>query len=51
MKELQTIEEHILIRNTIGYDVIKDIDVCDMPNVIRFLRIIDNYLKMQRIDS
>ena len=51
MKELQTIEEHILIRNTIGYDVIKYIDVLDIPNVISFLIIIDNYLKMQHIDS
>jgi len=51
MNELQTIDEHILIRETVGYDVIKDIDVFDMPQVLQFLKICQNYTKMCGIDK
>jgi len=49
MNQLQTIDEHILIRETVGYNVISQIEVFDLPNVMQFLKICDNYLKMQRI--
>jgi hypothetical protein len=50
MNELQTINEHITIRNTIGYDLISKIDVCDVPNVLKFLKIVDNYINMSEIN-
>jgi len=50
MNELQTINEHITIRNTIGYDLISKIDVCDVPEVLKFLVIVDNYLNMSKIN-
>lgn len=49
MNELQTIDEHILIRKTCGYDAIKDIDVFDLPNVIQFLKICHNYQKIKNL--
>ena len=49
MNQLQTIDEHIIIRETVGYDVIKDIEVYDLPHVLQFLKICHNYLKMQSI--
>ena len=44
---MDIIEEHILIRETIGYETLNKIDVCDIPTIISFLRIIDNYVKMK----
>ena len=49
MEELQIIDEHIYIRETVGYDLIKDIEVYDIPNVIKFLKIVWNYQKMSNI--
>lgn len=50
MTELQTIEEHILIRETVGYDVISQVDVFDLPQVLQFLKICHNYQKMKNIE-
>ena len=44
--ELQTIDEHNLIRDTIGYNTIQQIEVSDLPNVLKFLKIVSNYSKM-----
>ena len=49
MRDLQTIEEHILIRDTVGYDVISKVDVFDIPQVLHFLKICNNYIKLQGI--
>ena len=51
LKELEIIEEHILIRDTCGYDVIAQANVCDIPQILHFLRICNNYVKLQRIDE
>jgi hypothetical protein len=40
----------MIIRNTIGYDLISEIDVCDVPNVLKFLKIVDNYINMSEIN-
>lgn len=50
MKDLQTIDEHTIIRETVGYDVISKIDVCYLPQVLQFLRICHNYQKMKNIE-
>jgi len=46
MKDYQIIDEHIIIRETVGYDILKDIEVSDIPNVLKFLKIIFNYKSM-----
>jgi hypothetical protein len=51
MKKIQTIQEHIVIRETCGYDVISQIDVFDLPQVLHFLNICHNYMKLKRIES
>jgi hypothetical protein len=49
MKWWDIIDEHTVIRETVGYDVLKDIDLADMPEVIKFLKICHNCIKMQNI--
>jgi len=49
MDELHIIDEHMVIRETIGYDGIKDIELYDLPQVIKFLQIVWNYQKMCKI--
>lgn len=46
MDDLKIIDEHIIIREIVGYDFIKDIEVWDLPSVLKFLKIIWNYDKM-----
>lgn len=48
MNALQIIDEHIIIRETVGYDFLKDISVEDLPTVIEFLRVVDNYNRMTK---
>ena len=47
----EIIDEHTVIRETCGYDMIKDVDVVDMPEVLHFLKICHNYTKMQTIQN
>lgn len=49
MDALQTIDEHTVIRETVGYDAIKGIEVYDLPQVIDFLQIVWNYQKMSNM--
>jgi predicted butyrate kinase (DUF1464 family) len=49
MKKLQIIEEHLLIRNTISYELISKLEVYDIPSVLHFLNIVQNYIKMDKI--
>jgi len=51
MDVLQTINEHMIIRETCGYDVIKNVEVYDIPNVMQFLTICWNYEKMSNIEK
>ena len=51
MSVLQTIDEHILIRETCGYDVIKDVEVYDVPSVLQFLKICQNYTKLKNLEQ
>jgi hypothetical protein len=47
MSVLQTIDEHLYIRETVGYDIIKEVPLEDMPTVINFLKIVYNYNRMK----
>jgi hypothetical protein len=49
MSILNTIDEHIVIRETIGYEGIKDIDILGIPSVLKFLKIVHNYQKIKKI--
>ena len=49
MKDLETIEQHIIIRETIGYKGLEKVDVIDIPELLRFLKIVLNYSKMKKI--
>jgi hypothetical protein len=49
MNAIQTIDEHIIIRDTVGYDGIKDIEIHDLPSVIEFLKIVHNYQRMNHL--
>jgi hypothetical protein len=49
MNALQTIDEHIIIRETVGYNGIKDVEVHDLPSVLEFLKIVYNYQRMNRL--
>ncbi len=51
MKDYETILHHELIRNTVGYDFISDIDLIDLPTVINFLEITLDYSKLDNIDK
>jgi hypothetical protein len=48
---LDIIDEHIIIRETVGYDAIKNIDPMDIPEIISFLKVVHNYIKMKNIEE
>lgn len=49
MKDYDIVHQHEVIRETIGYDSIKDVELYDLPEVIRFLTIVYNYNNMLKI--
>ena len=49
MKDTDIINHHMIIRETIGYDCIAQIDEFDIPQVMKFLEIIWNYSRMKEI--
>ena len=49
MKDYETILHHEIIRNTVGYDFISDLDLFDLPAVINFLEITLDYSKLDNI--
>lgn len=51
MNGIDIIDEHIIIRETIGYDKLNEIDVIDIPEVLNFLKIVHNYMKMNEIKN
>jgi len=51
MKVIELVDEHIIIRETVGYDLISKVELCDLPDVINFLKIVNNYMRMLRIED
>jgi len=51
MNNIEIIEEHIVIRETIGYEALNEIPVENIPQVLSFLRIVHNYIKMKKING
>jgi len=50
-KPTQLIEERDIIRETVGYDVISKVDLIDLPAVMEFLNIVNNYNRMKRVED
>lgn len=48
---LDSVIEHMVIRETIGYKEIEKIDIVDLPEVMSFLKIVWNYEKMVRLEK
>jgi len=51
MKAIDIIDEHIIIRETVGYKAIEGIELCDLPEIIQFLKIVYNYKKMNNLNK
>lgn len=48
MNTLDIIDEHLAIRETVGYEVLNEVPIEDMPKVLEFLKIVYNYNRMKR---
>ena len=48
MKALELIEEHLIIRETVGYALLDKVEIQDIPAVMDFLKIVYNYKRMKR---
>ena len=51
MNTLDLIEEHIIVRETVGYEILNNIEIEDIPEVIKFLKIIYNYKRMTNLKN
>lgn len=51
MSELDIIEQHQLIVETVGYKLIKDISLSNLPQVLKFLKVVQNYKKIKNIEN
>ena len=50
MNALDIIDEHLAIRETVGYGVLSEVPIEDMPKVLEFLKIVYNYNRMRELD-
>jgi len=50
MNALDLIDEHIIIRETVGYEFLNDIELVDLPELMKFLKIVYNYKKLKTIE-
>lgn len=51
MNTLDLIEEHIIIRETVGYEFLNNIEIENIPEVIKFLKIVYNYKRMNNLEN
>ena len=49
MNHIDIIDEHLIIRETVGYEVLNQVPIEDMPKVLEFLKIVYNYNRMKRV--
>ena len=50
MNSIDIIDEHIVIRETVGYEILNQVDVIDVPAVLEFLKVVYNYKRMISYD-
>jgi phage repressor protein C with HTH and peptisase S24 domain len=43
------IDEHLIIRETVGYEFLNRVAIEDIPEVLKFLKVVFNYTKMNNI--
>ena len=51
MNPLDLIDEHTIIRETVGYEFLTDVELVDIPELMTFLKVIYNYKKLKIIES
>ena len=51
MNQIDLIDEHQIIRETVGYEFLNNIELHDLPEVMKFLKIIYNYKKIKHIED
>ena len=51
MNTLDLIDEHIIIRETVGYEFLNDVELVDIPEVMKFLKIVYNYKKLSGLQN
>ena len=51
MNALDLIDEHQIIRETVGYEFLNDVELCDLPELMKFLKIVYNYKKLKTIEN
>ena len=49
MKPLDLIDEHLIIRETVGYEFLNNVELVDIPEIIGFLKIVYNYKKINNL--
>jgi hypothetical protein len=49
MKDTDIIDHHQTIRETVGYEILEKIELEDMPKFIEFLKVVQNYQRMNRV--
>ena len=51
MNAINIIDHHQIIRETVGYEVLNQVPIEDMPKVMEFLKIVYNHNRMKRVDQ
>jgi|APGre2960657404_1045060.scaffolds.fasta_scaffold69568_3 hypothetical protein len=49
MNQLDIIDQHLIIRETVGYEILNEVPIEDMPKVMEFLKIVYNYNRMKKV--
>ena len=49
MEAFDLVEEHLIIRETVGYEFFNRLAIEDVPPVLDFLKIVNNYQKLNRL--
>jgi hypothetical protein len=49
MKPLDLIDEHEIIRETVGYEFLNNVELVNIPEVMGFLKIVYNYKKINNL--
>jgi hypothetical protein len=51
MNHIDIIDEHVIIRETVGYEVLNQVPIEDMPKVMEFLKVVYNYNRMKKVEE
>lgn len=49
MSPLDLIDEHEVIRETVGYEFLNNVELVDIPEIMGFLKIVYNYKKINNL--